>query len=368
MSILITLIIFGVLVVVHEFGHFIAAKRSGVKVERFSIGFGPALFKKKGKETEFLICVFPLGGYVKMAGDTKTDYHKYDYEFLAKAPGIKMKIVFWGPLFNYIFAFLLFWGIAVLGVSRIAPSTVIGSVLEGYPAYQAGIKAGDVVLKVNDQKVSTWVDMQKTIAQSQNEAVFFIQRSNENMTVVIPLKKTEVTDQFGRKQTSSIVGISPQLIMTKYNVFEAFFMGGKMLFELTYLSLKGFILIILQKIPFRDAIMGPLGIVDITSQVVPLGIAGILKLMAVLNVSLAIVNLFPLPLLDGGHIFIFFIEKLRRKPLSEKIDDFVTRLGFVILGVLVVFVFYVDIQRLSLKMSKKHEGVSIGEISNQTGK
>ncbi len=168
MSVLAIIIIFSILIVAHEFGHFLAARISGVKVEQFAIGFGPVLFKIKGRETIFLVCLFPLGGYVKLAGDTRSESKGEVFEFLSKAPGVKMRIVFAGPLFNYLLAFFLFWGsYTFLGFPSHLP--VIGQVLEGYPAYSAGLQAGDKVLEVNSRKVDNWRQMSESISQSKDK-------------------------------------------------------------------------------------------------------------------------------------------------------------------------------------------------------
>lgn len=343
MNFIIFIVILSILVVAHEFGHFIAARLSKVRVERFAIGFGPVLFTIKGKETDFVFCLFPLGGYVKLAGDNRQECKGKEDEFLAKPVFTRIKIVFAGPLFNYIFALVLFWAIALLGFPYIEP--VVGKIKEGYPAQAVGVQEGDKVLAVNGKKVDNWSEMTELIRSSKGHVFLDVERQGKKIPFDIPLQKAELGDEFGRKQSIPVIGIeaSSKVKIVKYGLIEGFFKGVSALFELTGLVTKGFALMITGALPLREAVTGPIGIYYITSETVKLGIVAILNLMAVLNVSLAIVNLIPLPLFDGGHIFLFTLEKIMRRPISEKADNVLSRIGFVLIGTIVLFVFYNDL-------------------------
>jgi regulator of sigma E protease len=350
LSFLIFIVILSILIIAHEFGHFIVAKRSGVKAEKFAIGFGPPIVKVKGKETTFLICLFPLGGYVKLAGDSRSECKGYSYEFLSKPPGIKMRIVFAGPLFNYILAFILFWWIAVMGFPYL--DTVVGKVLEGFPAQKAGLQENDRILEVNGKEVNSWQEMSTIIYKSKGEVSLKIERKGRIVFLNVPLQEKEIVDDFGVKKNVPIIGISAsaKTKIVKYNIFEGFLKGWQALFQLTVIIIKGIVFMILGILPLREAVTGPLGIYYVTSEAVKVGLRAIIHLMAILNVSLTIVNLIPFPVLDGGHIFIFLIEKIRRKELSEKSEEFLTRLGFVVIALLIIFVFYSDIVRFGSKI------------------
>ena len=354
-------VIFSVLIVIHEFGHYIAAKRSGVRVDRFAIGFGPVLFKKKGKETEFVVCAFPLGGYVKMAGDTREDHKGFEHEFLSKPIGIKSKIVFAGPLFNYLLALVIFCIIALIGFPY--PDSVIGSVLEGYPAESSGVQEGDRVLAVDGKEVEHWLDMAEKIYQAEGTTNLRIEREGEIISLDIPLRQKEITDDFGQKKNVSVIGIgtSPQIKIIKYNFPQAIVKGFQSLFNLTFLVVKGFLFMILGIIPFKEAVAGPVGIYYITSEVVKIGIVATLHLVAALSISLSIINLFPIPVLDGGHLLFFFLEKVRGKPISEKVGDNLTRLGLGFLICLIIFIFYNDIVRFGPKIMNKDKDL-VGEF------
>ena len=363
MGILITIIIFSVLIVVHEFGHFIAARRAGVKVEQFAIGFGKPLLKINGKETQFLICLIPLGGYVKMAGDTRSECKGRDFEFLSKPVGVKMKIVFAGPLFNYLLALVLFVIIAAIGFPY--PAAVVGDVLDGYPAKAAGLMSKDKVLEVNNIAVENWPEMAKLIYESEKEVLLKVKRDGEVISLNIPLREKEITDDFGKRKKVSIMGItaSSEINVVKYSFPQSLLKGAEALFNLTFLIIKGFIFIIIGVIPFKEAMAGPVGIYYITSEAAKIGIVAVLHLMAALSVSLAIINLFPMPILDGGHLLIFTIEKIRRKMLSEKTEDILTRFGFGVLVFLIVFVLYNDIVRFGPKIWKGRKAENRTQIT-----
>jgi len=350
---LITILIFSALIVIHEFGHFLAARQAGVRVEKFSIGFGPELLRINGKQTQFLICAFPLGGYVKMAGDSRGEHKGAKDEFLSQPVGVKMRIVFAGPLFNYLFAFVLFCLIFFLGFPY--SDTIVGSVLEGYPAQAAGIETGDRITEVNSKPVNTWQEVVDVVYDAEGKVILSIERANKQLVLEVPLKKEEILDNFGRKKNVSIMGISAssQRKIVRYGFLDAIFQGGKTLLNLTFLIVKGFLFMILGIIPFKEAVAGPVGIFYITSEAAKVGLTAVLQLAAVLNVSLAVINLVPFPVLDGGHILFFLIEKIRGKPLKEKTEDILTRLGMGLLGVLIIFVFYNDIMRFGPRIWKR---------------
>jgi len=369
MGIIIVGIIFSVLIVIHEFGHYIAAKHSGVRVDKFSLGFGPVLFRRKGKETEFVICAFPLGGYVKMAGDTREDHKGFEHEFLSKPIGIKSKIVFAGPLFNYLLALVIFCIMAFIGFPY--PDSVVGSVLEDYPAASSGVQEGDRILAVDGNEVEHWLDMAEKIYQAEGVTSLRIEREGEVISLDIPLRQKEIIDDFGKKKNVSVIGIgaSSQIKIVKYNFPQAIIKGFQSLLNFTFLVIKGFLFMILGKIPFKEAVGGPLAIYYYTSEAVKIGIVTTLGLVAALSVSLTIINLLPIPVLDGGHLLFFFLEKVRGKPISEKVEDNLTRIGLSFLIVFLVFVIYNDCVRYGAKILSRDkdsaEEVAIDEEGNK---
>ncbi|MDD4294224.1 MAG: RIP metalloprotease RseP [Candidatus Omnitrophica bacterium] len=366
LNILIFLLILSVLVVAHEFGHFIAARKMGVRVEKFSIGFGPVIFCRKGKETDFLVCAFPLGGYVKLEGDNYEELKGTEHEFLSKAPGIKALIVFAGPFFNLVLAFILFWIMAVFGIPRLG--TTVSAVKEDYPAYSAGILEGDKILKVNDKEVEFWDDMTELIRKSGLPLSLTVQRGDTERTFELGLKGGNTLDEFGLKRNVPMVGImadNSDVKIYREGFLRAVPVAFELVVEKTMLLLKGFAYMITGEVNFKDSVAGPLGIYYITAQAAKIGILAIINLMAILNISLFVVNLIPFPILDGGHLFLFLLEKIRGKRINEKTEVVLSRIGMVVLGTLIIFVSYNDFVKFGSKIwNSKSSGQVIEDIES----
>ncbi|MCF7887101.1 MAG: RIP metalloprotease RseP [Candidatus Omnitrophica bacterium] len=202
----IIVIVFSILIIVHEFGHFFAARLSGVKVTHFSIGFGPALFKKKIKQTNLLICVFPLGGFIKMAGDSRSESRGYRDEFFSKSPGIRSMIVFAGPLFNYILAFFMLATVATIGYS--VEDSVVGAVEKRSPAQQAGIQPGDKIISLGNKKVESWSQLQDKIYQAKEPVKLSLERNGDKINLDVPVGEKKITNKLGREVKVSYIGVN----------------------------------------------------------------------------------------------------------------------------------------------------------------
>jgi regulator of sigma E protease len=334
-----------VLVLIHEFGHFIVAKRLGVRVEKFSFGFGPKLASVKRGETEYLLSAIPLGGYVKMSGDEPGEALKNEsHEFLSRSIGDRFKIIAAGPLFNYILAFLIFSFIFMFGSPTL--TTEVGDLLKDYPARAAGIKVGDKIIAVDGKSVKYWEDMTAIIrTHTQGSIDLSIVRGGKPMNIVIKPIVRETKDIFGKKMSIALVGIAPsqKIESVKYGFFESFGMGFKKVVDLTVITLRALWAIFTGQMSVKESMTGPIGIFVITGQAAKMGLIYIFHLMAILSASLAIFNLLPLPVLDGGHILFLAIEKIRRKPLSMKTQEAIGNVGIAFLILLTVFIFYNDI-------------------------
>jgi regulator of sigma E protease len=348
MNTLAFLIIISILIFVHEFGHFFMARRLGIKVEKFSLGFGLKLFGFKFKDVDFKVCIIPFGGYVKLAGDTRQDYKGEKWEYLSRTPGERAKVVFFGPLFNYILAFLFLWLVYCLGYPQL--STTIGKVIEDMPAHEAGLLENDKIVAIDGLKVNYWSDVLSHIRNNINKdkkVELEILRNNSQMNFTIyPITKQE-KDLFGKIQKITFIGIAPstQLTVEKYNVFKAFFVGLSTILKMTYFTIKAIVYLILGHLSLREAVTGPIGIFNITSEAVKYGIAALIHLTSMLSLALAIFNVLPIPVLDGGHLLFLGIEKLRRKPMSEKIETKITDVGFGFIVILAVFILFNDLIR-----------------------
>jgi len=347
-SILIFVSILSLLIIVHEFGHFIAARRNGVRVEQFSLGFGPQIFKKKKGDTEYSLSLIPLGGFVKMAGDSQAEYTGKPDEYFSKPCGKRFQIIFFGPFLNYILGFLFFWLILFIGYPSL--TTKVGTLIDGYGAKDAGLAVADKIISVDGVKVNLWEDLQRQIQKrkSKGKVTLEVLRDNKELTFSVLIKDKVFDNQLGEKRALGIIGISPfdEIIEVKHGFFESAYLGIGKTFNLTMMTYKGLWRLVSGKMSMRDSMTGPLGIFFITSKAAKLGLIAVLHLIAVLSVSLAIFNLLPLPILDGGHLFLLGLEKIRKKALGVKAEDVINKIGFTLIISLALFVTYNDILRL----------------------
>ncbi len=344
------IIVLSILVIVHEFGHFIVAKKMGVRVEKFSIGFGPEIAGITKAETRYSVSIIPLGGYVKLAGETSAEGVKPEkWEYLSRTVGERIKIIFAGPLLNYILAFLIFSFVFMAGSPTL--TTKIGKVMPGYPAESAGLKTGDRILNINGKDVVYWEDVTKIVHTSKNiEMKLLVERDGEQVSLIAMPKSQDMKTIFGSRKKISIIGIAPsdEIVYVKYGFLKSIYMGAERLWTLTYITCRALWASITGAIPVKESMTGPIGIFYITGQAAKLGLVYLLQLMGVLSASLAIFNLLPVPVLDGGHILFLIIEKIRKKPVSLKIQENITQVGISLLIVLMLFVFYNDFMRFGI--------------------
>jgi regulator of sigma E protease len=337
----------GILIIVHEFGHLVIAKRCGVKVERFSIGFGPRLWSVKRGGTDYQVSLIPLGGYVKMAGESYEDEIKGErWEFLSQPPGNRLRIVIAGPLLNYALAFIIFTLIFIIGAPAL--STTIGELLEGYPAVKAGLRQGDKIVTVDGKPVTYWEDMTSIIHKKFDEDVMLaVERDGKQFMVSLRPQTKEMENIFGQKIRVALIGISPSVddvLIMRFNPVMAVYHGARRLFMLTGFTYKALWMMATGAMSPKEA-TGPIGIFFLTSQAAKLGFIALLHFMAVISFNLAIFNLLPLPILDGGHVLFLTIEKIRKKPLSQRAQEAITKVGLAFLLFLVVAVSYNDLIR-----------------------
>ncbi len=348
MAIIIFILILSLLIIVHEFGHFIAARKNGVRVEQFSLGFGPQIFKKKKGDTEYSLSLIPLGGYVKMAGDSQAEYKGKPDEYLSKACGKRFQIIFFGPFLNYVLGFLFFWSILFIGYPSL--TSKVGALMEGYGAKDAGLQVGDNIISVDGKKVGLWEDLQRQIQErkTKSSVALDVLRGSKELKFNVMIKEKVMDSQLGEKRALGIIGISPfdETIEVRHGFFESALIGVQKTVNLTLMTYKGLWMLASAKMSMRDSMTGPLGIFFITSNAAKLGIIAVMHLIAVLSVSLAIFNLLPLPILDGGHLFLLGLEKLRKKALGIKAEEIINNIGFSLIISLALFVTYNDIMRL----------------------
>ncbi len=350
LNLLPALIVLGVLIFIHELGHFLACKLYGVKVEKFSIGFGPEIFHYQGKETRYAISVIPLGGFVKPSGESHEEVGAEGlkpHDFLAKGPGVRFVIAAAGIVMNFALAYVLFAAVFILG--RPILSSKIGGLVEGYPATASQLKAGDRVLDVNGGRVTTWRELTEAIQTSgEGEITFHIERGGGSQAVRVIPKVEEVSDAFGKKHRLSRIGILPsdEYALEKYAPKRALREAGVTLANFTLLTFKSIGYLATGRLSMK-AVSGPIGIFAIASKTAKLGIVHLMQLTALLSASLAIFNVLPFPPLDGGLLFFTLIEWVARKQVSFRMQDWVTKAGFALLMLLMVFVMYNDLANLA---------------------
>lgn len=345
------IVVLGVLIFVHELGHFIFAKLFGVGVQKFSLGFGPKLVGKKIGETEYLISSFPLGGYVKMVGENDEGELCPDDKarsFAEKPPLQRIAIVAAGPLFNLFFAYLIFIVVFMVGVPSV--TTRIGDVVVGKPAARAGIKEGDLVTAVNGKPVSRWDDFAKIIAESKGaELSIQVMRGTAPLSFkVVPETRTG-KNLLGESVTSPVIGVvsSKETVIDRFGPGEAFVKGSVQTWSVIRLTLLSIVKLVERAIPL-ETIGGPIMIAKMAGQQAAAGGVSFLAFMALLSINLGVLNLLPVPILDGGHLFFYLWELVFRKPVSVKMREMAQQIGLVLLIALMVLAFYNDFARYFL--------------------
>ena len=350
-TVIVAILVIGALIFVHELGHFLAAKLLKVKVEIFSLGFGPRLIGFKAGETEYRLSLIPLGGYVKLYGEhpeTIPLVEKPERAFAFKKPWEKAIIVIAGPLANFILAVFIFWLLFASVGSFILPAK-IGEVMPGSPAEKAGLKPEDEIIKVNGKKVKSFQELvfllrSKKISKS---VILTIKRKDQIFEVNIKPELKEGYNIFGKKTKVPIIGIksTQEIIHQKYDIISAFNLAVKKVVELTGLIFVAIYKLFTGEIPF-STLGGPITIGKMAGETAKMGISYLLSFTALLSVNLGVINILPLPMLDGGHLVLFGIEAIRRKPLSLKTQELIFKIGLFLILALSIAVFYNDILKL----------------------
>ena len=345
----IAILILGFLVFVHEAGHFLVARWSGVRILRFSLGFGPKIASWRRGDTEYCLSWIPLGGYVKMAGEQREEQTHQPWEYLSKSIGTRARIVLAGPFVNYLVALLTLWVVFVIGFPELLP--VVGKVAKDMPAQAAGLQTGDRIRTINAQPVTTWEEMTALIHDApETPLTLSVERSGVLQAITVTPKPKEITDPFGRSQRVGLIGISPSGVFETRRVGPLAAIGRTIEQQnewvgQTMLSLWS---MMTGRIAMRDSVTGPIGILYLTSEAAQLGLAPLLYLISLFSLSLALFNVFPIPILDGGHLFFLLLEKLRGSPISINIQERAAQVSFVLLMTMVLFICVNDVSRFGL--------------------
>lgn len=339
MTIVIAILVFSVIIIFHELGHFLVARWVGIDVEEFSIGFGPKLTGFRAMGTQFSVRLIPMGGYVKMLGeDSEEDGASRENEasYQNKTPLQRMAVIAAGPLMNFVLALLIFILIfGVVGVTLNVPR--IGEVQPNTPAEQAGLQADDEIAAIDSQEMEYWTDVSTYIRNSEGETlVFSILRNGQPLDVEV---------QPRRDGDYPMVGIAAPF--RRYSLGASIVEGFRETYNLTVAVLNSLVGIITRQIPAED-LTGPIGIVYFVGQAARAGLVSVLTLAALISVNLALFNLLPIPALDGSKLVFLGIELIRRRPLDPNKENLVHLVGFALLIALMLIVMYRDIIRFIL--------------------
>lgn len=335
-KILIALLVFMVVVTFHEFGHFIIAKKSKIKVNEFSVGMGPKICSKQKGETLYSLRALPLGGYCAMEGEDEGEIENKDFSDTGnfnQAPIIRrLFTIFAGPFFNFILAFLIMF---LVFTFRGCQTTTVSDVIENSPAKKYGIKAEDTIIKIENYNIKNWQDIQTSLSKLNKETV--------NVTVLRDNKEKEIKLSFDGSN-KKMLGIKSKL---KRNIFvsikEAFKTIIYFIFSM-FEVLKG---LFTGKVGVGQ-LSGPIGVVGAISSAASSGIFPLLYITAFISVNLGFINLLPIPALDGGRLLFLIIELIKGKPISREKEGLVHTIGFICLMVLILFVSFKDVIRLGI--------------------
>ena len=358
------LFVLTVVVFFHELGHFWVARRCGVKVDAFSIGFGPELIGFNDRHgTRWKLCAVPLGGYVRFHGDdsaastpdgkalAKMGEAEKRISFFHQPVGKRAAIVAAGPIANFILAIAIF-SLVFMVYGRQVTTPRVDSIQPASAADEAGFKPGDIVLSIDGTKIENFGDMQRIVSSSPGVALrVAVQRDGREVTLTATPKLREIKDNFGNTHRVGMLGISrsttPEDVVTeRYGPIEAVKLGVAE----TWFVLERTINYVVGIVTGREAadqLGGPIRIAQVSGQVATVSFAALLHLTAVLSVSIGLLNLFPVPLLDGGHLVFYAIEAIRGRPLSERAQEFGFRIGLALVLMLMLFATWNDILHLT---------------------
>lgn len=344
MTIIIFILVLGAIIFIHELGHFIFAKLMGVYVYEFSLGMGPKLLHKKGKETEYSLRLIPIGGFCSMAGE-EVDEEEIKVpkkkRLQAKKPWQRFFIMFFGPGFNFIFAILTLFLVAIIWGSP-SYEPIVSSVSKDYPAYQVGIKKNDKIIEINDHKVSTLddVSLYLTIANPKKATTIKVKKEAGN-TKTYKLNPKKVTEK-GVTSYKYGIGLNSEKKYGLINSFKYTYVKTGSLFKQMWITIQS---LFTGGVKIKQ-LSGPVGIYTIVGEQSKAGLASILYLMAFLSINVGFINLLPLPAFDGGHILFIIIEKIKGSPVSQKTENMIHTIGLFLLMALMVYITFNDILRL----------------------
>lgn len=344
----------GALILAHELGHFLAAKRAGVRVVRFSVGFGPVLLARRWGETEYALSAIPLGGYIRMLGEEaegegeEISAADVPHAFSSQRVGVRTLIVAAGPFFNLAFAFALYVATHLaFGVPTPVGQAKVRAVRAGSPAAAAGFAPGDVVTAIDGQPVATWDELARAVRESGGrELRLRVRRGQREIELRVTPRREAAQDIFGEPAGYVyVIGVERDIEVRRVGPLRAVTLAAERTAGGTMLIVGGLARMIAGKVPLRR-LGGPIAIARAAGERAEEGLGPYLAIMAFLSLNLAVLNILPIPALDGGHLVFLAIEGLRRRPLRARHREIAQQVGILLIITLMVFVIYNDIHRL----------------------
>ncbi|PRM96662.1 RIP metalloprotease RseP [Aliarcobacter cryaerophilus] len=344
------LLVLSFLVFFHELGHFLAARFFGVKVEKFSIGFGKAIYSKYWAGTTWQFAMIPLGGYVQMKGQNDSNptlVESGDDSYNTKKPWQRIIILFAGPFANFILAAILYFGIALMGAKTLAP--VIGNISSNSVAAVAGLQTNDEIIRINDKDIKSWDEIGKVITSSQGSLQFYIKRDNQLIVKTMNPQISDSQNMFNEPIKKRMIGIAPkgEVVTLELGFFDSLTYAYEKTIFASTMIFQGVQKLISGVIPSSE-IGGVITIGKVISDASESSLIALLTITALISVNLGVLNLLPIPALDGGHIMFNLYEMIMRKKPSDHVFMFLTIMGWLILGSLMLLGIYNDINRIFL--------------------
>lgn len=341
---------FGVLVFLHELGHFLVAKKTGVGVLTFSIGFGPKILVRRRGETEYCISAFPLGGYVRMMGEDPRDQvvdADRERSFSQRSLTARTAIVAAGPGANFVLAVAVFLMVFVIfGVPY--RTAEIGGVQPASPAAEAGLQAGDRVVMIGDRPIRSWDELSRAVRESEGRALELgVARDGRDLMVSLRPTLGQADNILGETEDVWLIGIqgAGNVDVDRPNPLTAAWLAVARTVEMTLFTVEVLAKMVVGRVDSAN-LGGPLMIAQVAGEQAQRGLANYLFLVALLSINLGVLNLLPIPMLDGGHLLFFFIEAVRGRPLEVRQRERAQQLGLVLLLFVMVYAFYNDLARL----------------------
>lgn len=354
------LLLLGSLVIVHELGHYLVGRWFGVKAEKFSIGFGPQIWGRVDKRgTLWRVAALPLGGYVQFAGDLNPTSQsdaawmelpepERSQTFPSKPLWQRALIIFAGPAVNFLFAIAIFMGFALAFGERVSPA-VVETVVENSPAAMAGIIEGDRIASFNGRAITRFDELVDEVIMIPNERVdVVIERAGQTITKNILLAERVEKDRFGNIYRLGQLGVSsPKLEFREVGLLESPIVGARATYNVLRQQIKGLGQIITGRRPISE-LGGPLKIAKISGEAMSVGILAFVTLAALISINLGFINLLPVPMLDGGHLLLYAIEAVRRRPATPQVQEWAFRAGFAMLISFMLMVTFNDLASFGL--------------------